>query len=271
MSEILTSSADQRGVVTLTLNRPAVHNAFNAELVAALSEAFDRIADQGARALILSGEGHSFSAGADLNWMRDMASASESENREDARRLAAMLRRLDQLPCPTIARVNGHAFGGGVGLIACCDLAVALEHARFGLTEVRLGLIPATISPFVVPRIGINHARRYMLTGERMDAATARHIGLITDIVPPGQLDGHISDLVDLLLAGGPKAQARVKSLIRLVASSQADAEELDRRTSETIAALRVSREGQEGLSAFLDKRQPDWIREKKGSTDEHS
>lgn len=266
MTDLLRHDIDDRGVVTLTLNRPTVHNAFNAELVAALSEALERIADEGARVLILTGEGHSFSAGADLNWMRDMASADESENREDARLLAAMLRRLDQLPCPTIARVNGHAFGGGVGLIACCDLSVALEHARIGLTEVRLGLVPATISPFVVPRIGISHARRYMLTGERMDAQTAQRIGLLTDIVPPGQLDGHIADLVDLLLAGGPKAQARVKSLIRLVSSSQADAEELDRRTSETIAALRVSREGQEGLSAFLEKRAPEWNVEKQGN-----
>jgi methylglutaconyl-CoA hydratase len=259
VSDLLRRDIDDRGIVTLTLNRPAIHNAFNAELVAALSTAFDQVADEHARALVLTGEGHSFSAGADLNWMRAMAQAEEDENREDARLLAAMLRRLDQLPCPTIARVNGHAFGGGVGLIACCDLAVALETASFGLTEVRLGLIPATISPFVVPRIGVNHARRYMLTGERMDALTAQHIGLITDVVPPGQLDGHIHDLLELLLAGGPKAQARVKSLIRMVSAGHQDADELDQRTSETIAALRVSREGQEGLNAFLQKRKPSW------------
>ncbi|MGY6553952.1 MAG: enoyl-CoA hydratase-related protein [Wenzhouxiangella sp.] len=268
MTEILKTSIDQRYVATLSLNRPAVHNAFNAELISALHEALQRMADEGVRALILTGEGHSFSAGADLNWMRDMAAASESENRDDARRLAAMLRRLDQMPCPTIARVNGHAFGGGVGLIACCDLAVALESASFGLTEVRLGLVPATIGPFVVPRIGINHARRYMLTGERMDAETAQQIGLITAVVPPKQMDGYIDDMIALLLAGGPKAQARVKALIRLISTTQADPEELDRRSSETIAALRVSREGQEGLSAFLEKRRPVWAR--KGTTDEH-
>ena len=267
MTDLLQQEIDNRGVATLTLNRPAVHNAFNAELVGALYEAFEQVATQGARVLILSGSGHSFSAGADLNWMRNMAQASESENRDDARRLAAMLRRLDQLPCATIARVNGHAFGGGIGLIACCDLAVALEHARFGLTEVRLGLVPATIAPFVVPRIGVNHARRYMLTGERVDAATAQKIGLITEIVPQGQLDGHINDLIELLLAGGPKAQSQVKSLIRLVSQAPAESEELDRRTAEIIAALRVSREGQEGLSAFLEKRQPNWVR--KGTADE--
>jgi len=259
MTDLLKHDIDDRGIATLTLNRPTVHNAFNAELVAALSDTFDRIVEERARALILTGEGHSFSAGADLNWIRDMANAQESENREDARLLAAMLRRLDQLPCPTIARVNGHAFGGGIGLIACCDLAIALETAQFGLTEVRLGLIPATISPFVVPRIGVNHARRYMLTGERIDAATARQIGLVTDVVAIGQLDSHIHGLVESLLAGGPKAQARVKALIRLVSTSQDNADELDKRTSETIAALRVSREGQEGLNAFLQKRKPSW------------
>ena len=269
MANLLRKEIDERGVATLTLNRPTVHNAFNAELVAELSEFFKQVTDDGVRVLILTGEGHSFSAGADLNWMRDMAQASERANRDDARLLAAMLRRLDQLPCPTIARVNGHAFGGGVGLIACCDLSVTLEYARFGLTEVRLGLVPATISPFVVPRIGVNHARRYMLTGERIDAETARQIGLITDVVPPGQLDGHIADLVDLLLAGGPKAQTRVKSLIRLVSSLQTEPEELDRRTSETIAALRMSREGQEGLNAFLEKRQPNWLTGNTGGADE--
>lgn len=262
MSDWLTQDIDERGVASLQLNRPAVHNAFNAELVSALQQAFEWVVREDARILIMSGAGDSFSAGADLNWMRAMAAASESENRADARRLAAMLRQLDQLPCPSIARVNGHAFGGGVGLIACCDLAVAVESARFGLTEVRLGLVPATIAPFVVPRIGINHARRYMLTGERMDAKTARQIGLITDIVPHAQLDGHIDDLINVLLAGGPKAQARVKSLIRLVSASQDDSEALDRLTSETIAALRVSREGQEGLSAFLEKRPPAWAME---------
>jgi methylglutaconyl-CoA hydratase len=263
MTDLLNLTTDHRGVSTLTLNRPAVHNAFNAELIAALSETFDRIAGDGTRVLILTGAGHSFSAGADLNWMRSMADGSEADNRADARRLAAMLRKLDQLPCPTIARVNGHAFGGGVGLIACCDLAVALETAQFGLTEVRLGLAPATIGPFVIPKIGIKHARRFMLTGERMDAATAKRIGLITDHVPSGQLDSHIIDFLDLLLAGGPHAQAHVKALIRLVADHSGDSDSLDRQTSELIAALRVSREGQEGLNAFLDKRKPAWIEAK--------
>ncbi len=259
MTDLLTSHTDARGVTTLTLNRPAVHNAFNAELITALHSAFDRVAEDGSRILVLTGAGHSFSAGADLNWMRAMADGSEAANRSDARRLAAMLRRLDELPCPTIARVNGHAFGGGVGLIACCDLAVALESAQFGLTEVRLGLAPATIAPFVVQKIGIKQSRRYMLTGERMDAATAVRIGLLTDQVPTGQLDSHVHDFIDLLLAGGPHAQAHVKALIRLVSEHSGQSELLDRQTSELIAALRVSREGQEGLNAFLEKRKPTW------------
>jgi methylglutaconyl-CoA hydratase len=145
-------------------------------------------------------------------------------------------------------------------LIACCDLAVALETAKFGLTEVRLGLAPATIAPFVIPRIGVNNARHYMLTGERIDAERAVHIGLVSDIVPTGQLDGHVDDLVKLLLAGGPHAQAHCKELIHTISSGRHDEAETDRRTSELIAALRVSREGQEGLNAFLEKRKPSWI-----------
>jgi methylglutaconyl-CoA hydratase len=260
MTDLLNLTTDHQGVACITLNRPEVHNAFNAELIAELSAAFDQIASDGTRVLILTGAGHSFSAGADLNWMRSMAGASEAENRADSRKLAAMLRKLDQLPCPTIARINGHAFGGGVGLIACCDLAVSLETARFGLTEVRLGLAPATISPFVIQKIGIKHSRRFMLTGERMDAASAVRIGLITDQVPNGQLDSHIHDLIDLLLAGGPHAQAHIKALIRTVSDHDGDRDSLDRLTSELIAALRVSREGQEGLDAFLEKRKPSWI-----------
>jgi methylglutaconyl-CoA hydratase len=260
MTDLLKLDIDDRGVATVTLNRPKVHNAFNAELVAELSETFDRVSTEGARAMILTGEGHSFSAGADLNWMRSMAEGSESENRDDAKRLAAMLRKLDQLPCPTIARVNGHAFGGGVGLIACCDLAVTLESAKFGLTEVRLGLAPATIAPFVIPRIGVNNARHYMLTGERIDAKRALQIGLVSETVANGELDGQVGFLVKQLLAGGPHAQAHCKELIHRIASGRDDEAETDRRTSELIAALRVSREGQEGLNAFLEKRRPAWV-----------
>lgn len=259
MSEMLKFDIDDRQVATVTLNRPGVHNAFNAALIAELGEVFDRVAEDGTRVLVLTGAGPSFSAGADLNWMRSMVDASEADNRADARRLAAMLRKLDRLPCPTIARVNGHAFGGGVGLIACCDLAVASDTALFGLTEVRLGLAPATIAPFVIDRMGVQNARRYMLTGERLDARAAERIGLITESVAADRVDERIGALIDPLLNGGPHAQAHIKALIRMVADHRGDRDALDQRSSELIAALRVSREGQEGLSAFLEKREPNW------------
>lgn len=259
MDKLLEYVVDNRGVATLRLNRPQIHNAFNAELVAALAEHFDRAASTGVRALVLTGAGHSFSAGADLNWMHSMTAASEAENREDARQLAAMLRKLDELPCPTIARVNGHAFGGGVGLIACCDLSVALDTARFGLTEVRLGLAPATISPFVMARIGTAQARRYMLTGERFDATAAAGMGLVNTVVQPGELDPQVERWLEQLVAGGPEAQRATKALIRMVGHEPLTQEALDAQTSALIASLRVSAEGQEGLSAFLEKRLPAW------------
>ncbi len=259
MTSPLTTITDDLGVTTLTLNRPAVHNAFNAELIAALSAAFERVSADGSRALILTGAGQSFSAGADLNWMQAMAEASEADNRADARRLAAMLRQLDQLPCPTVARVNGPAFGGGVGLIACCDLAVAVESARFGLTEVRLGLAPATIAPFVIGRIGSSAARRYILTGERFSAAEGERIGLVNQVVCTEALDQSVSEMIDALLAGGPHAQRHIKDLIARIGEHQGSTDELDQQTAEMIAALRVSREGQEGLHAFLEKRPPSW------------
>jgi methylglutaconyl-CoA hydratase len=190
-----------------------------------------------------------------------MAEGSEADNRADARALAAMLRKLDQLPCPTLARVNGSAFGGGVGLIACCDMAISTDAATFGLTEVRLGLAPATIAPFVINKIGPGAARRFMLTGERFEASTARRIGLLDAIVDADALDREVERWTDRLLAGGQTAQGHIKALIRMVQGHEGPPDELDRKTSELIAALRVSREGQEGLSAFLEKRQPGWIK----------
>ena len=250
---------DARGVATLTLNRPQLHNAFNAEVVTALTDTFNAMHADPPRALVLTGAGASFSAGADLNWMQAMVHASQADNVADARRLAQMFRHLDTLPCPTVARVNGAAVGGGVGLIACCDLAVAIEDARLGLSEVRLGLSPATIAPFVVAKMGLAQARRWMLTAERFDAKQAVALGLITDITPADQLDGHIEDLLALLLAGGPSAQAHTKAILRAL-STLNDPEAIDQATAECIGALRVSPEGQEGLRAFLDKRAPQWL-----------
>ncbi|MBL39123.1 MAG: enoyl-CoA hydratase [Xanthomonadales bacterium] len=247
------------GVATLTLNRPDVHNAFNAELIAELTRAFDDLAAAPPRVLIVTGAGRSFSAGADLGWMRAMADAGEAENRADSERLAAMFRSLDELPCPTVARINGAAFGGGVGLISCCDVAVAADHAKFGLTEVRLGLIPATIAPFVIARIGAANARRYMLTGERFDAQEAKAIGLVHETCADEQLDAQVESIAEALLASGPQAVAECKQLIRRVQTFDGPAGELDAITAEWIARLRVGEEGQEGLRAFLEKRKASW------------
>jgi len=257
MLDLTTST---HAIATLTLDRPEVHNAFNAELIAGLAEAFDELAEAPPRALVLTGAGQSFSAGADLGWMRAMAEATEAENRADAERLAAMFRKLDELPCPTIARINGAAFGGGVGLISCCDIAIAAEPARFGLTEVRLGLIPATIAPFVLARIGAGNARRYMLTGERFDAATAERIGLIHETCPADELDDRIRAVSEALLAAGPRAVVECKQLIRRVATFDGGSGELDAITAAWIARLRVGDEGQKGLRAFFEKRAPDWV-----------
>jgi len=246
-------------IVFLTLDRAEVHNAFNAELIAGLTETFEGLTAAPPRALVLTGAGKSFSAGADLGWMRAMAEASEAENRDDAKRLAAMFRALDQLPCPTIAKVNGAAFGGGVGLISCCDIAIAADHARFGLTEVRLGLIPATIAPFVIARIGAGNARRYMLTGERFDVNRACAIGLLHETCPADALDERVDGLVSELLACGPNAVTECKRLIREVNRFSGGQEALDASTAEWIARLRVSEEGQTGLRAFLEKRRPEW------------
>jgi methylglutaconyl-CoA hydratase len=253
---------DSRRVATITLNRADVHNAFNAELIAELTAALDDLAADPPRVLVLTGAGKSFSAGADLDWMRGMAEAGEADNRADAERLGAMFRKLDGLPCPTVARVNGPAFGGGVGLVSCCDIAIAAESARFGLTEVRLGLIPATIAPFVIARIGATNARRYMLTGERFDAAHALEIGLVHECCEREELGECFESVVDALLAGGPHAVAECKQLIRRVAGFEGGPAELDAITADWIARLRVSEEGQEGLRAFLDKRKPEWMHE---------
>ena len=259
---MLNLTIDPRGIAHIKLNRPHVHNAFNAELIERLTDTLDRLidSDQQVRVLVLSGAGRSFSAGADLGWMRSMSEASEMDNRDDASRLAAMFRTLDQLPIPTIARVNGSAFGGGVGLIACCDIAIADDQAKFGLTEVRLGLIPATIAPFVLRRIGISAARRLLLTGERFDSATAQQIGLISETVCTDQLDAAVEQVINALLAGGPQAIDQCKQLIRRINEFDGESRQLDSMTAEWIARLRVSEEGQHGLHAFLDKRKPDWI-----------
>lgn len=248
-------------VARLRMNRPELHNAFDAMLIAALTGALEGLAhDDEIRLVVLEGDGPSFSAGADLNWMRGMASASEAENRDDALALARLMRTLDELPKPTIARVHGAAFGGGVGLVACCDIAIATPEAKFGLTESKLGLLPAVISPYVIAAIGPRQARRWFATGELFDAATALQIGLLHGVVPASELDAAVDRQIALILKAGPRACAQAKALVRRVAG-ETDRDRLDADNASLIAQLRVSPEGQEGLSAFLDKRKAHWSR----------
>lgn len=249
------------GVAHLILARPDKHNAFDDATIATFTAALGRVgSDPAVRVVILSGEGKSFSAGADLDWMHRMADYDEAENLADARALAALLRTLNDLPKPTIARVQGAAFGGGVGLVACCDIAVASDAAIFCLSEARLGLTPSTISPYVVEAMGARKARRYFLTAERFDAATAERIGLVHAVVAPEELDSTVADLAAALQENGPAAMAECKSLIRRVASGPVD-DRMVEDTAQHIAKVRASAEGKEGVRAFLEKRSPVWRR----------
>jgi len=246
-------------IVRLRLHRPELHNAFDADLIGSLTAALVAIGeDRTVRVVVLEGAGTSFSAGADLNWMRGMTTATEDENRADALALARLMRTLDELPHPTIARVQGAAFGGGVGLIACCDIAIGVPEARFGLTESKLGLLPAVISPYVIAAIGPRQARRWFASAELFDAAEAHRIGLLHALVPADELDAAVNRQIDLLLKAGPSAVSVAKQLVRRVAG-ETDRNRLDRDNADLIARLRVSAEGQEGLAAFLDKRKPGW------------
>ena len=255
--------SERRGTVAwLTLNRPQIHNAFDDALIAALTDALAQAdADPAVRAVVLSGSGSCFSAGADLNWMRDMAAASEQANREDSLRLARLMRNLQFLSKPTVARVNGAAYGGGVGLVACCDIAIGVDTAKFALSEVKLGLVPAVISPYVIAAIGLREARRLFITGEVFDADTAARIGLLHAAVPATDLDETIERQLYLLAKAGPLAQREAKQLaLRIGGTDLVQAERIDTANAALIARLRVSEEGQHGLSAFLDKRAPAWV-----------
>jgi methylglutaconyl-CoA hydratase len=248
------------GSLRITLNRPQIHNAFDERLIAELTVELTRAAaDPGVRVVVLTGSGRSFSAGADLNWMHRTASYGEAENLADARALAKLMATLNELPKPTIARVNGAALGGGTGLVACCDIVVASAEAVFGTTEVRLGLIPSVIGPYVVAAIGLRQARRLMLTGERIDAAAAARIGLVHEVVEAGQLDAAVEATLGYLLRGGPGALAAAKRLVQELAGRPIGPDLID-DTAKRIAALRVTPEAREGLAAFLDKRPPSWL-----------
>ena len=260
MSQLETITVDiDAGRATITLNRPDVHNAFDERLIAELTEAAETLSkDPSVRAVVLTGAGKSFSAGADLNWMKRMAGYSEAENKADARKAADMLAALASMPQPTVARVNGAAFGGGVGLVSACDIAIGAETAVFSLSEVKLGLIPAVISPYFIGAMGKRQAGRYMVSGERFDAPEARRIGLLHEVVPAGDLDGAVDTMVSGLMVNGPLSMAECKALIRAVADRPVD-EAVRDDTAERIARMRASDEGKEGVAAFLEKRKPNW------------
>ncbi|WP_312219317.1 enoyl-CoA hydratase-related protein [Brevundimonas sp.] len=257
--DLVQIDATADGVVFVTINRPQKKNAFDAATIAALYEAFETL--QGAdrvRVVFIRGAGGTFSAGADLNWMRDAADWSESDNRDDAMGLAKMLKALHDVPALTVALVEGAAMGGGAGIVAACDMAVAVEGTRFAFSEVKLGLIPATIAPYVIEAVGARRARQLFLTANIFDADYAAHAGLIDMVLPEGSVDEFISMLTDSLSANAPGAMGDAKRLVNDVAGEEIDNRLLE-ETAKRIARARVSAEGQEGVRAFLDKRAPSW------------
>jgi methylglutaconyl-CoA hydratase len=255
---------DTRGIVTLTLDRPEAKNALSVALVASLTEALESIAgDATVRAVVLTGAGEVFCAGADIGEMRAAGAAPPEQNEADSRRFARMLECIERQPQPTVALVNGAAFGGAVGLIAACDVALATAGARFALSEVRLGLVPAMISPYVIRSIGTREARRWFLTGEAMDARTALRIGLVHEMADAGALGAAADRILDALRAGAPGAQAEIKRLVRhATGRSDAGDEAMLADTARWIARVRAGAEAREGLTAFLERRKPSWTRD---------
>ncbi|MFT4519275.1 MAG: methylglutaconyl-CoA hydratase [Halioglobus sp.] len=258
----ITAQIDSRGVAQVILNRPEKHNAFDDTMIAELIKTFEALADNNdVRVVVLESRGKNFSAGADLEWMKRMAEYDYEANLADARLLAAMLKALYQLPQPTIAKVQGAAFGGAVGLVSCCDMAVAEEGASFCLSEAKIGLIPATIGPYVVRAIGERASKRYFTTAERFTAATAHTLGLVSEVAVTGELDEGADRIIEALLNNGPQAVQQAKQLVNDVAEKDLS-EELIEDTCTRIARIRVSKEGQEGLTAFLNKRPASWAEE---------
>ena len=253
------SEINSRGVARVSICNPDKHNAFDDQIIGQLTQAFTAIADNlDVRVMVLGSEGKSFSAGADLGWMQRMADYSYAENLSDSHALAEMLKTLNFMPQLTIARIQGAAFGGAVGLVSCCDIAIASEQASFCLSEVKIGLVPATISPYVIAAIGERASRRYFTTAERFDAPTARQLGLVSEVVKAENLDPKVDEIITTLLANGPTAIKSTKQLVLDVSGKPIEQDLID-QTCKTIAAIRVSNEGQEGLNAFLEKRSPKW------------
>ena len=261
MDKVITE-IDNLGVARVTLSNPEKHNTFDDQIITQLTEAFSAVASNAdVRVMVLGSEGKSFSAGADLDWMKRMANYSYDENLQDAQALALMLKTLNELPQPSIARVQGAAFGGAVGLVSCCDMAVAATAATFSLSEVKIGLVPATIGPYVIAAIGERAARRYFTTAERFNAQTAKHIGLLSEVIDAEHLDDQVNLLVNALLANGPEAILAAKQLVSDISGQTIDQNLID-HTCEVIAGIRVSEQGQEGLNAFLEKRKPHWLKD---------
>lgn len=260
MSERAIEIEEQGPVAWIWLNRPEFHNAFNPALIEELTTVYSDIAnDAELRVIVLAGRGKSFSAGAQVQWMKEQGAASKEENAADARRLAKLFQTIAESPKPTVARVHGAALGGGVGLVASCDIAIGTTEAVFATSEVRLGLIPATIGPYVIRAIGERHARRLFQSGERIDAETAERIGLLHEAVAPERLEERIRAVIDALLAGAPLAQREAKQLIDAIANQPITADLIE-DTAERIAARRAHPEAAEGLSAFLEKRPAAWV-----------
>lgn len=245
----------------VTFNRPEVHNAFNDIMLKELLDLFDKISKEKAlRVVVVTGEGKSFCAGADLNWMKCVKDYTYEENLKESLELAECMYRIYSCPKPTIARVNGAAIGGGTGFVAVCDFAVASETAKFSFSEVKIGVVPACISPYVVKKVGEGRCREFFLTGERLSAERVRDAGLVNKVVPPKELDKTIDSYIKQLLSSGPEALKMCKDLLEKV--SEVSLEEVKKYTAEVIASLRMSPEGQEGMEAFLKKRKPGWVEE---------
>lgn len=262
-STSLLVDTNNQGVRTLTLNRPQKHNAFDAEIINLLLDQLSQIEnDESIRVVVLTGNGKSFSSGADLEWMRSMKNYDEKTNQKDALQLALLMRRLHSLNKPTIARVNGSAYGGALGLIACCDIAIAVNHAIFSFSEVRLGILPAVIAPYILTAIGARQTTRLFLTADKFDAEAARSYGLVHQCVDSSDLDSRVAADIERLLLGGPTAQMECKKLIHRLNNTinEIEPDVLSEYTSKLIAKIRTSEEGQEGLSAFLNKSKPSWI-----------
>jgi methylglutaconyl-CoA hydratase len=261
MSGLLSVDRSAAGVARVTLSRPEVRNAFNAELIADLAATFSTFAaepPEALRVVVLAGDGKAFCAGADIEWMRAAIGLSVEENEADARRLADMLAAIDECPAPVVARIHGAALGGGMGLCAVSDVVLAVEGTMFGFTETKLGILPATIAPFVLPKIGESAARALFPTGERFDASRARAIGLVHEVLPDeATLDARVDEVVAEILSAGPTAARAAKAIVRELRGTAADAARS--LSVRRIAAQRTSAEGQEGLSAFLEKREASW------------